>query len=154
MLVFLFVTLCTGSGPVESLQATAVSPTTLAISWSPPTISNGIINFNILSYRQLSIGGCSETPLEWIRLQRILPNETETSLIDLLPYSKYEVKVMVKTNAGRGQAAFVNGTTSSMGKISHLYIVVTLCTNALKYYNYFNALLKICSSCEASVASN
>jgi len=96
-----------------------------------------------MRYRLISVGECPDHPGRWSRLLDIDNNQFETDIGDLLPYSRYQVKVWARTSAGRGQAAVVNATTATAGLLDSLYVLVPLCLILLLLKPSQRRLLKI-----------
>jgi hypothetical protein len=105
----------TGSGPVEGLTVSATSPTSLVTSWSSPAVSNGIVSKYLVSHRQLQIGGCAEKTEAWSRWQKLDPDQMESVLQNLSPYSRYQVRVLAETEVGLGKETVAEGITQPTG---------------------------------------
>ena len=121
--------LCLESGRVVSLQVSAESFDSLLVRWLHPTDSNGRVEIYLLRYRLVGVGDCQsqDAPGRWSRLLDIDSDQLQTVIKDLLPYSRYQVKVWARTSAGRGQVAMTYATTAATGLSVSLCLSVCLC---------------------------
>ncbi|CAI4231782.1 unnamed protein product [Auanema sp. JU1783] len=93
---------------VDDLTATPRGPTSVVVSWKPPTQPNGVITGYTLVYNLRSIGQCgprSSTPIE-----KHVRSETQT-LDGLLPDSTYDIHVIAHTSHAGPQSSVVSVTT-------------------------------------------
>lgn len=95
-------------GTVTDLTATPRGPTSVVVSWRPPSNPNGVITGYTLVYNLKSIGQCgprTSTPIE-----KHVRSETQT-LDGLLPDSTYEIHVIAHTSLAGPQSSIVTVTT-------------------------------------------
>ncbi len=114
-----------GSGPVQSLFLKGNSSTSLVVSWSPPTQSNGRIQFYQLRFKFLGVPNCSWSNTSWsppIRLQR---NSTSYITEGLQPYSKYKASIWAVTELGNGKSDLAIGITTPTGNLGRNRLLYT-----------------------------
>uniref|UniRef100_A0A158P9A7 Fibronectin type III domain protein n=1 Tax=Angiostrongylus cantonensis TaxID=6313 RepID=A0A158P9A7_ANGCA len=95
-------------GQVTDLTGTPTGPTSIDLTWRPPTDANGVITGYTLVYNLKSIGECgprSSTPI-----QKHVRSENQV-LDGLLPDSTYEVHVIAHTSLSGPQSKVVTVTT-------------------------------------------
>ena len=95
-----------------SLQGSA--STSLRISWSTPTFSNG----PNLTYRVEYTGVASENAVNGSFFMTFFLESSATSVTisDLVPFSTYTIGVRASTSVGAGPTAFINATTAAAGE--------------------------------------
>lgn len=71
-----------------------------------------------MSYRQLQQADCTPNEQQWSRAVELDIGQTELMLNNLLPYTKYQVKLYAATSVGRGQVSSAVGITDSAGMYS------------------------------------
>ena len=76
-----------------NLQASIVNATSVYLSWSPPLVPYGnIVSYTILIEEAL-VGG---------NITTVIAMETNSTLVQLLPYTYYNFSVAASTRIGRG----------------------------------------------------
>ena len=106
----------TEAGPVQHLRIQPLSPTSLRIIWEPPQRSNSPIQFYILRYKEVRIGNCEVEAAQWSPMMDTDPDKFEQELLDLVPYTEYDVMVWPQTKAGDGEHAVETGLTQPTGE--------------------------------------
>ena len=88
--------------------------TSLQISWSPPSFSNGAN----LTYRVEYTGMATENAVNGSFFTASLLESTTTSVTisGLVPFSTYTIGVKASTSVGAGPTAFINATTAAAGE--------------------------------------
>ena len=89
-------------------------PTSLQISWSPPSFSNGAN----LTYRVEYTGVATENAVNGSFFTASFLESTTTSVTisGLVPFSTYTIRVRASTSAGAGPTASINATTAAAGE--------------------------------------
>jgi len=108
------------SSRVVDLRVSSQSSDSLLLAWQHPTQSNGPVEIYLMRYRLTRVGDCPtlDPPGRWSRLLDIDNNQLQAVINDLLPYSRYQVKIWARTAAGRGQVAIAYATTAAAGLCS------------------------------------
>ena len=89
------------SSPVH-LNISDISPTTFLIHWDPPTRPNGIILSYEVSYTgEHTLNNVPETFYN-TTVVTVSPSSTSLELLELEPYSVYNVTVRAVNGAGHG----------------------------------------------------
>ena len=88
--------------------------TSLQISWSTPSFSNGAN----LTYRVEYTGIATENAVNGSFFAPSFLESTTTSVTisGLVPFSTYTIGVRASTSAGAGPTAFINATTAAAGE--------------------------------------
>ena len=88
--------------------------TSLQISWSTPSFSNGAN----LTYRVEYTGIATENAVNGSFFTASFLESTTTSVTisGLVPFSTYTIGVRASTSAGAGPTAFINATTAAAGE--------------------------------------
>lgn len=97
------------SGPVENLMAVfmrAGSLFTITITWSAPIEPNGVITHYIYTMTDVSN----------IVLVNDTTSETSVMVMDLQPYTIYNVSVVAVNSAGSGESNQISVLTPETGK--------------------------------------
>jgi len=108
----------TESSRVVALRISAQSSNSLLVTWQPPAHSNGPLDVYLMRYRLIQVGDCPTLDPSlgrWSRLVDVDANQLRTVVGDLDPYSRYQVKIWARTEAGRGQVAVAYATTGAAG---------------------------------------
>ena len=107
----------TESNRVVDLHISPESSSTLLVAWRRPTQSNGAVDIYLMRYRLMRVGDCPslDPPGRWSRLLDMDNNQLRSVINDLVPYSRYQVKLWARTAAGRGQVAVDFANTATAG---------------------------------------
>ena len=92
------------------LEVVAMTPTLLNITWLSPSEPNGqpsySVHYSTFPLMETSShGNLGESP------EAILTNNTEASLMDLIPFTNYNITVFAVTSCGRSEGATMSATT-------------------------------------------
>jgi len=83
-----------------------------------------------MRYRLTNIGNCPTLDPalgRWSRLVDIDGNQLQAHIVDLVAYSRYQVKIWARTSAGRGQVAVAYGHTAAAG------MCLSMCPSSVFY---------------------
>ena len=110
-------TLCvTSAVPSVPLRVTVQvsTATSLQVSWSTPTFSNG----PNLTYHVEYTGVDTENAVNdsFFMTSFLESSTTSVTISDLVPFSTYTIGVRASTSAGSGPSALVNAVTNADGK--------------------------------------
>lgn len=111
------------AGPVQHLRIQPLTSSSLRIIWEPPGRSNSPVQYYVLRYKEVRIGNCDVDAAQWHPMIDTDLDVFQQELLDLVPYTKYDVMVWAKTRAGKGEPATETGLTEPTGKaqLSELY---------------------------------
>ena len=110
---------CIESGPVKDLEVVAKSNTSLVVLWNAPSYRNSLVQFYLITFREVRIGNCNTSLGSWSPMTDT--DKMEFELTDLHPHSRYQVKVWPQTLAGKGQVLLASGTTEASGRMFFPY---------------------------------
>ena len=98
--------------PPANLTIVETTPTSLSIEWGPPLQPNGIILSYLLRY--IGIETLNLVPPSFYNESVIQLNTSSTSaeLMDLVPYSLYNITVQAVTRVGIGDPAVITVRTN------------------------------------------
>lgn len=105
----------TESGPVEKVTMESSGPTDLRVTWQPPARPNGYVDYYVIEQRQVEVGECGEEVGAWGGPDELDGQSSRYVLYDLLPYSRYAVRLYAGTVAGRGVPTISTGRTAASG---------------------------------------
>ena len=116
--------------PPANLTIVETTPTSLSIEWGPPLQPNGIILTYLLHYS--GIETLNLVPSSFYNESVIQLNTSSTSaeLMDLVPYSLYNITVQAVTRVEIGDPAVVTVRTNETRKFStasYCMLVHTMC---------------------------
>lgn len=109
-----------GSGAVENLEAEAINSSTILLTWTPPKLSNGVIDSYLLTYRLVASGKCkkrfsSSRQEQWTPFIDIDGAQNEVEISGLSVYSFYKFRIYPRTPSGKGKEEEVTGNTQATG---------------------------------------
>lgn len=103
-----------GPGPPANLSIAIINTTSMYITWSPPSQSNGVITQYLVGYY-----GAAQNASVFES-----GNVTSVVLSDLLCWVTYNICVSASTSYGYGQRICQSGITNKYGKYNLCIIVV------------------------------
>ena len=109
----LYVTPTVPSAPL-GVTLRGSTPTSLQISWSTPSFSNGAN----LTYRVEYTGVATENAVNdsFSTTNFLESSTTSVTISGLVPFSTYTIGVRASTSAGAGPTASINATTAAAGE--------------------------------------
>ena len=110
----LWFTLCTVPSVPLNVTLQVTTATSLQVSWSIPTFSNG----PNLTYRVEYTGVDTENAVNgsFFVTSFLESSTTSVTISGLVPFSTYTIGVRASTSVGAGTAAFINVTTAEAGE--------------------------------------
>ena len=111
--IALCVTRTVSSTPLRVVLQNSTS-TSLQVSWSTPTFSNG----PNLTYWVEYTGLATEYPVNdsFFMTSFLESSTTSVAISGLVPFSTYTIGVRASTSVGAGPTAFINATTTAAGE--------------------------------------
>ena len=106
--------LCTVPSVPLTVTPQVTASTSLQVSWSTPTFSNG----PNLTYRVEYTGVDTENALNdsFFMTSFLESSTTSMTISDLVPFSTYTIGVRASTSVGAGPIAYINVTTAAAGE--------------------------------------
>ena len=113
----------TGPGHVRNLRYDS-TPSSLIVTWEPPTQQNEPIQLYTVTHRLLQHGSCAEFKRPWEVLTDVdVKDDLKYTAKDLLPFSRYQIVVQAYTKSGKGLPTVTIGITEGQGK-RQIYLLI------------------------------
>ena len=118
--------LCVVPSPPTNVTVSETTPTSLSIEWGPPLQPNGVILWYEVWY--VGIDTLNLVPPSFYNESAIIVNGSslEVELVELVPYSLYNITVQASTQNGGGDPAVLTARTNESSKLAFcLYVLRT-----------------------------
>jgi hypothetical protein len=126
------VTVCSDSGCVEgetatarteealpqglaAPESTAVTGTSVALSWEPPALANGLLEqYSVFVRPCPAVGGCAAAQETGVEDQVVGAQVTAAVVSDLTPFMAYQFRIVVRNAAGEAASAWTEVQTPAI----------------------------------------
>ena len=110
--------MCVVPSPPTNLTVSVATPTSLSIEWGPPLQPNGVILWYEVWY--VGIDTLNLVPPSFYNESAIIVNGSslEVELVELVPYSLYNITIQASTKVGGGDSAVLTARTNESSKFS------------------------------------
>ena len=110
--------LCVVPSVPSNLTVSESTPTSLSLEWGPPLQPNGVILWYEVSYRGLDTLNLIPPTFYNETVIRVNESSLEVELVELVPYSLYNISVRAATVVGSGDIAVLTARTNESRKLA------------------------------------
>ena len=115
--------MCVVPSPPTNLTVSEVTPTSVSLEWGPTLQPNGILWYNV---RYVGIDTLNLVSPSFYNesVVRVDESTLEFELVDLMPYSLYNITVQAATQVGGRDSAVITVRTNVSSKHSLVRLIV------------------------------